>query len=49
MGHLFDKDMLTVWPASVPTPFSSENHLPSVSIIVYFGLLFVILGSLSKG
>jgi hypothetical protein len=38
VGHLFDKNLPTTWPASIPTPFCSENPPPSVSIHVSFGL-----------
>jgi hypothetical protein len=30
MAHLFDKDPPTLWPASVPMPFPSENSPPVV-------------------
>jgi hypothetical protein len=38
VGCLFDKDLPTARPASVPVPFCSENPPPSVSIHVSFGL-----------
>jgi hypothetical protein len=33
---LFDKDLPTARPASVPEPYYSENPPPAVSIIVFF-------------
>jgi hypothetical protein len=41
VGRLFDKDPPTMWPASMPAPFSSENPPPLVSFIVSFGLLYI--------
>jgi hypothetical protein len=55
MARLFDKYLPTPWPASVPTPFSSENSpsvvrdssFPNVTIfIVDKFVLLVIPGTL---
>jgi hypothetical protein len=55
VAHLFDKDPPTLWPASVATPFFSENPPPvvrassftNVSIFITDeSVLLVILGVL---
>jgi hypothetical protein len=40
--HLFDKDPPTAWPASVPTPFCSENPPPSVRPTVSFDIFLLL-------
>jgi hypothetical protein len=38
--HLFDKDPPTVWLASVPAPYCSENppHMVSITVFVFVHL-----------
>jgi hypothetical protein len=36
VARLFDKGPPTTWPASVPTPYCSENPPPTLSITVFF-------------
>jgi hypothetical protein len=49
VARLFDKDPPTPWPASVPTPFSSENPPPVVrdfsftSVTIFIADKFVLL------
>jgi hypothetical protein len=40
VAYLFDKDLPTARPDSVPDTFCSENPPPSVSITISFGILY---------
>jgi hypothetical protein len=37
---LFDKSLVTARPDSMPAPYCSENHPPSVRIFVFFDIIF---------
>jgi hypothetical protein len=41
VARLFDKDPPNVWPASVPVPYCSENPPHTVSITIFFALLYI--------
>jgi hypothetical protein len=36
VAGLFDKDLPTLWPASMPVPFFSENPPPVVTVSAFF-------------
>jgi hypothetical protein len=41
MALLFDKDLPTLWPTSVLTPFSSENPPPVVRVSAFSNALYL--------
>jgi hypothetical protein len=42
VAHLFDKDLLAVWPGNLPLPYNSEN--PPSSLRTFAFLNFFTIG-----
>jgi hypothetical protein len=41
VAGLFDKDLQTLWPASMPAPFFSENPPPVVTVSAFSDVLYL--------